>query len=175
MSACTKQTIWFLCYKICIKKHRCYSWPFANEDFQSNEFSTWQRSDSFYQIIFDKLLCLSAFTRGIRNSLSCRNANATKLKEQRNNWFVQKFPKVPWKRPCGWIIPFGKQRDREYSCTMQFFSKQKNQNRKREPSAKKNEIAGLFSMLHRLWVARREEMIQIWKLFVKLSLLMTKK
>ena len=38
-----------------------------------------------------------------------------------------------------------------------------------------HEKFGLFSMLHQLLVARGEDMIQIRKLFVKLSLLMTKK
>ena len=45
---------------------------------------------------------------------------------------------------------------------------------KENPQHKESEF-GLFSMLHQLSVARREEMIQIWKLFVKLLLLMTKK
>ena len=38
----------FFALTICQKNHRCYSWRFTNGDFQSNEVSTWQRSDSFY-------------------------------------------------------------------------------------------------------------------------------
>ena len=40
--------------------------------------------------LYSTSYCLSTCTSGIRNSLSCGNPNATNLKEQRNNWFVQK-------------------------------------------------------------------------------------
>ena len=47
-------------------------------------------------------------------------------------------------------------------------SASKRRNRKREPSEKSDSQS--FFMLHPLSVARREEMIQTWKLFVKPSI-----